>query len=235
MPTQTRDFFISFTGADRDWAAWIAWTTEEAGYSVWFQDWDFRGNFVLEMDRAHTRSRRTIAVLSPAYFESRFAAPEWAARFAEDGTSANDLLVPVRVVEFHPEGLMKPIIYVDFVGADAQAAKTRLIHRLSGLRRKPTEPPLYPGQTIHHKSRREPKFPTRPQQTTFSNLSPSNNNLSFHDDEDCTDMMKEMFNEAATRLQVLKDLLVHGLIEDDHRRQFEIQIIEKYVVTGQKK
>ena len=38
-----RDFFVSFNQADRTWATWIAWVLEEAGYSVWFQDWDFRG------------------------------------------------------------------------------------------------------------------------------------------------------------------------------------------------
>ena len=37
-----RDFFVSFNQADRAWATWIAWALEEAGYSVWFQDWDFR-------------------------------------------------------------------------------------------------------------------------------------------------------------------------------------------------
>lgn len=171
MPTQTRDFFISFTGADRDWAAWIAWTTEEAGYSVWFQDWDFRGNFVLEMDRAHTRSRRTIAVLSPAYFESRFAAPEWAARFAEDGTSANDLLVPVRVVEFRPTGLLAQIVYVDFVGIEEDAAKARLLQRLSGIRRKPTEPPVFPGQPVHREVSERPVFPGK---RATHNLPPRN-------------------------------------------------------------
>lgn len=170
-PTQTRDFFISFTGADRDWAAWIAWTIEEAGYSVWFQDWDFRGNFVLEMDRAHTRSRRTIAVLSPAYFESRFAAPEWAARFAEDGTSANDLLVPVRVVEFRPPGLLAQIVYVDFVGIEADAAKARLLQRLSGIRRKPTEPPVFPGQPVHREVSERPVFPGK---RATHNLPPRN-------------------------------------------------------------
>ena len=61
-PDGTRDFFVSFNQADRAWATWIAWVLEEAGYSVFFQDWDFKGNFVLEMDRAHTRSRRTIAL-----------------------------------------------------------------------------------------------------------------------------------------------------------------------------
>ena len=47
-----RDFFVSFNQADRTWATWIAWVLEEAGYSVWLQDWDFRGNFVEHMNRA---------------------------------------------------------------------------------------------------------------------------------------------------------------------------------------
>jgi hypothetical protein len=84
-----RDFFVSFTQADRAWATWVAWALEGAGYSVFFQDWDFQGNFVLEMDKAHARSRRTIAVLSPDYLTSRFAAPEWAAR-GGGLTGAND-------------------------------------------------------------------------------------------------------------------------------------------------
>src|SRR5512132_3293955 len=54
-----RDFFVSFSQADRTWATWIAWMLEEKGYSVFFQDWDFKRNFVLEMDRAHTHSPRT--------------------------------------------------------------------------------------------------------------------------------------------------------------------------------
>ena len=88
-----RDFFVSFTQADRAWATWIAWILEEAGYPVLFQDWDLKGNFVLEMDRAHRQTRRTIAVLSPDYLTSSFTAPEWAARFEEDATSAHDLLI----------------------------------------------------------------------------------------------------------------------------------------------
>lgn len=170
-PNETRDFFISFTGADRDWAAWIAWTIEEAGYSVWFQDWDFRGNFVLEMDRSHTRSRRTIAVLSPAYFESRFTAPEWAARFAEDGTSADDLLVPVRVADFRRPGLLAQIIYVDLVGIDAGAAREKLLQRISGLRRKPTEPPPFPGKPVHREVSERPVFPGK---RATHNLPPHN-------------------------------------------------------------
>jgi hypothetical protein len=140
----TRDFFVSFNQADRSWATWIAWGLEEAGYTVFFQDWDFKGNFVLEMDKAHQQSRRTIAVLSPDYLASRFTAPEWAARFAQDAMSQHDLLIPVRVRPCELEGLLAQIIYVDLVGGDETAAKKRLLDRVSGLRAKPDEPPSYP-------------------------------------------------------------------------------------------
>ena len=51
-----RDFFVSFNQADRPWATWIAWTLEDAGYKVLFQDWDFAGNFVLKVDLAYGRN-----------------------------------------------------------------------------------------------------------------------------------------------------------------------------------
>lgn len=155
-----RDFFVSFNKADRAWATWIAWVLEEAGYSVFFQDWDFRGNFVLEMDKAHSQSRRTIAVLSPDYLASRFTAPEWAARFAEDARSQHDRLVPVRVRPYTLEGLLAQIVYVDLVGCDEAAARKRLLDRMSGIRTKPDEPPLYPtGPAGHSAVPRRPDFP----------------------------------------------------------------------------
>jgi hypothetical protein len=138
-----RDFFVSFNQADRAWASWIAWALEEAGYSVWFQDWDFRGNFVLEMDRAHQQSRRTIAVLSPDYLTSRFAAPEWAARFAQDATSGHDLLIPVRVRPCELEGLLAQIVYVDLVGCGEVAARDKLLRRIESIRLKPTSHPCF--------------------------------------------------------------------------------------------
>jgi len=154
-----RDFFISFNQADRTWATWIAWLLEEAGYSVFFQDWDFQGNFVLEMDRAHQHSRRTIAVLSPDYLTSRFTAPEWAARFAEDATSAFDLLVPVRVRSCELGGLLAQIVYVDLIDCDEARVKQCLLERVHGLRRKPEEPPIFPGAPRHETLTERPIFP----------------------------------------------------------------------------
>jgi hypothetical protein len=154
-----RDFFVSFNQADRAWATWIAWVLEEAGYTVFFQDWDFKGNFVLEMDRAHTQSRRTVAVLSPDYLTSRFTAPEWAARFAQDATSQYDLLIPVRVRPCDLEGLLAQIVYVDLVGCGEAAARDKLLKRVEGIRLKPDEPPLFPGGAGHEVVPERPAFP----------------------------------------------------------------------------
>jgi hypothetical protein len=43
-------FFISYTGADKAWAEWMAWELEAAGQTTKLQAWDFRPgtNFVLE-------------------------------------------------------------------------------------------------------------------------------------------------------------------------------------------
>jgi hypothetical protein len=155
----TRFFFVSFNQADRSWVTWIAWVLEEAGYTVFFQDWDFKGNFVLEMDRAHTQSRRTVAILSPDYLTSRFTAPEWAARFAQDATSEHDRLIPVRVRVCELQGLLAQVVYVDLVGSDEATARDKLLKRVEGIRLKPGEPPLFPGGPGHETVPERPEFP----------------------------------------------------------------------------
>jgi hypothetical protein len=90
------DVFVSYTNADEAWAEWIAWVLEDAGLAAVFQKWDFRpgGNFVLEMQRAAAAAERTIAVLSPDYLQSAYAAPEWAAAFARDPRGLQRIMVP---------------------------------------------------------------------------------------------------------------------------------------------
>jgi hypothetical protein len=71
-----RDFFISYTGINRAWAEWIAVELERVGYSTVLQAWDFAPgtDFVHKMQEATRTSARTVAVLSPTYFDSRFGA-----------------------------------------------------------------------------------------------------------------------------------------------------------------
>jgi len=141
------DFFISYTSTNERWAEWIGWILEEEGLSVRLQAWDFAAgsNFVLEMQRAAEEAARTVAVLSPAYLKSTFAAPEWATAFAKDPEGFKRSLVPVRVEKCEPGGLLQTIVYIDLVGLDEDEARRRLLDRLSGGRSKPSKKPKFPG------------------------------------------------------------------------------------------
>ena len=99
-----KDFFISYNHADQQWAEWIAWELEAAGYTTVVQSWDFRpgSNFTLEMHSASQAAERTIAVLSPDYLEAPYTLAEWAAAFAEDPTAKQGKLLPIRVRECDP-------------------------------------------------------------------------------------------------------------------------------------
>jgi hypothetical protein len=159
-----RDFFISFNRADRDWATWVAWALEEAGYSVFFQDWDFRGNFVEHMGRAHARAQRTLAVLSDHYVGSDFTLAEWSARFAQDPAAREDRLVPVKVGPIADEGILGPLVYADLTGCDEEEARSRLLGRVrkavdASYRAKPQARPGFPGGP----SREVPEKPSFPQ------------------------------------------------------------------------
>lgn len=164
MPSTPRDVFVSYNRADRAWAEWIAWALEEAGYSVVIQAWDFRpgGNFVLYM-RDATAARHTLPVLSPSYLAAEYTQPEWAAAFARDPQGKDRALIPVRVTECRPEGLLAQVIYADLVGLDEDAARRTLLSAFQERGKPPTAPP-FPGGTrslgdVDFRVRPKPAFP----------------------------------------------------------------------------
>jgi len=141
------DFFISYNKADRERAEWIARQLREAKYSVTIQDSDFGpgSNFVLEMDRAAREAERTIAVLSPDYLNALFTHPEWAAAFAKDPTGKDRKLIPVRVRECQPEGLLAQIVYIDLVGHQDAVARRLLLAGVSQRTQAPPAATRVPG------------------------------------------------------------------------------------------
>ena len=156
------DFFISYAAADRAWAEWIAWTLKTAGYSIRIQAWHFDAgsNFALEMQTATAKSARTIAVLSPHFLESEYTSSEWAAAFAADPRGEKRKLVPVRIIECEPEGVLSQIVYIDLIGLDELGARDRLINEVKG-RAEPAEAPRYPGTPteIRGTDTAKPPFP----------------------------------------------------------------------------
>ena len=160
MDQEKKDFFISYTGADRQWAEWIAWRLEEEGYSTILQAWDFHSssNFVQKMQNALVNSDRAIAVLSPRYLQSAYCMAEWSAVFADDPTGEKGILIPVRIEACDLKGLHKAIVYIDLVRKKKQDAQSYLLQEIQHLiqksRRKPKEEPTFPGEY-----KPEPRFP----------------------------------------------------------------------------
>src|SRR6266511_1783877 len=141
------DFFISYASVDRLWAEWIAWQLKANGYSVLLQAWDFGpgSDFVHEMQRAVSAASRILAVLSPAYLRSSFGEAEWGAAFVRDPRGERRLLVPVRVQECQPSGLLASRVRIDLVGADEPTARARLLDQLHEKGARPSEAPRFPG------------------------------------------------------------------------------------------
>jgi hypothetical protein len=141
------DFFISYTSADRAWAEWIAWQLQEADYLPILQAWYFRPghNFIDLMHKGIEKAKRIILVLSDAYLVSGFATAEWQAVFAKDPIGQHGLLLPVRVEDVEPSGLLRGRIYIDLVGARDEA--TAVATLLEGIRPPgpPPTPPKFPG------------------------------------------------------------------------------------------
>jgi tetratricopeptide (TPR) repeat protein len=135
-----RDFFVSFTQDDRPWAAWIVGVLRVEGYSLWFQDDDFKGNFVAYMEQAHAHSERTLVVLSDNYLRSDFTLAEWSPRLARDAAGREDRLVAVRVGPVSQPSLLDPYIRADLFEADELTARQRLLERVRLAAGKPKGP-----------------------------------------------------------------------------------------------
>ena len=158
------DFFVSYNKADEPWAVWIAWIVEKMGFRASVQAWDFLPgtNWVQKMDADLQSCTRMIAVLSPDYQKSVYGAAEWQTMWAQDAQGTNRRLLPVRVRDFKPSGLLASVVYIDLFGTDETAARSLLERMLDGAltgRAKPDAAPPFPGGQL---SRQRPRFPGAP-------------------------------------------------------------------------
>lgn len=155
-----RDFFISYTGTDQQWAEWIAMQLEQAGYTLFIQAWDFQSgsNFLIKMDQAAKCAERTLIVLSPSYLESDYCYVEWAAALRTDPLGKNRRLLPVRIQPCKVEGLLGSLAYIDLVSLNEEQAQARL---LAGIRQERAKPStvVFPGSNKLQEIRESSTFP----------------------------------------------------------------------------
>ena len=159
-----RDFFISYTQADRAWAEWLAWELEAAGHTTMLQAWDIPPGsaFTHVMDQATQRTRYTVLVLSSTYLRSAMAEAEWRPGFVDDPSGERRRLLPVRVEPCEPKGLLADRVYIDLVGLDEATARARLREEIAAALRghaRPTVQPRFPRTPAAPEVAR-PRFPT---------------------------------------------------------------------------
>lgn len=176
------NFFISYATLDEPWAEWIAWELEEASYSTKLQAWDFQpgSNFVVEMHKNINECERIILVLSDNFLQSKYAQAEWAAFFVGDPAGEARSILPIRVSEVMPTGLLMSIVYADLFGLSEEQARERLLKFASSnsggkqQRLKPSKHPLFPAKQVP----RKPEFPQR--ETHTSGLEKVGNKRNFN-------------------------------------------------------
>lgn len=154
-------FFISYNKADRAWAKWVAWVLEDEGHNVVIDVWDFRpgSNFALEMQRAATEAEKTLVVLSEDYLKATYTQSEWAAAFVRDPLGLERRMIPVRVGECEPEGLLESIVYVDLMGLSGEDARQAILNTLPERGKPTTAPPFPSARDGREKPAMAPPFP----------------------------------------------------------------------------
>ena len=132
-PNGPVQLFVSYSSADERWATWIAWELEAAGYGTMLQAWDFvpGTNFIDFLDRGVSEAAAVVAVLSRHYLNSMYGRLEWQAALQADPGDPAGRLIPVRVEECQPEGLLATVTYIDLVGVtDPRQARDLLLSRI---------------------------------------------------------------------------------------------------------
>jgi tetratricopeptide (TPR) repeat protein len=139
-PETKRDFFISRTGADKDWALWISQELEAAGYTTFLQDRDILpGQSFVERMKYGAEWDCTILVMSPEYWEATFTQPEWQAAFRRGR------FLPIRVKRCEIPSLLAHYVYVDLVDKKRDEARQLLLEGVKHQRL--NRQAEYPGES----------------------------------------------------------------------------------------
>lgn len=128
-----KDFFVSYTGTDLDFATWVAELLEANDYSVTIQAWDFKpgDNFVSKINEALLECKRLIVILSENYLKSKWCEAEWTSKLKEQMELRERRIIPIRIEPVDLKGLLAPIVYIDIVDKSENEAKQEI---LSGIK-----------------------------------------------------------------------------------------------------
>lgn len=157
-----RDFFISYAGPDRPWAAWITSLLRSNGYTVEFDAWDWAPgtDAVQQMNRALEQADRMLALWSTRYFDPTSWAGEESSAAMVNNHFAKGRLVPIRVEACTPPAIYKPLVVIELADRDERSASAELLARLSGDVGQ-LDPQPFPGRAPRVAASATALFPTK--------------------------------------------------------------------------
>ncbi|MES5817430.1 FxSxx-COOH system tetratricopeptide repeat protein [Streptomyces sp. RG80] len=126
--------FISYAGADRAWAEWVAWQLTDAGCSTFFdvQDVAVGEDVLARIERELDAADVMVVLLSASWATSHFAAAELRSGIPLVPVRLDDTPLPPEVGDFQA---------VDLVGANEAEARDRLVQAVLGIRSAPGDSP----------------------------------------------------------------------------------------------
>lgn len=163
MSDSSVTIFVSHAGPDSQWAEWVAWHLQEAGYEVELGLWHWRtgDDFVKRMTDALERCSAVVALFSPAYFApGRYTEEEWTALVARRGR-----FIPVVVEPLEDDqlpALLTSRMSKDLHGLDEADALAALLEAVGGPA-VPDRKPDFPGRRTSKPRSRKSKAPVGPQ------------------------------------------------------------------------
>ncbi|SNX56408.1 tetratricopeptide repeat protein [Streptomyces sp. TLI_55] len=142
--------FISYAGADRAWAEWVAWQLQEAGFGVELDVWHWRvgDNLVWRTSEALERADTVVALFSRAYFEQG----HWTEMEAVSAIAGEGRLIPLVVEPLEPRDI--PALLAAHVRSDLHSMEEP--EALSALLRAVSDP-TPPAE--------RPRFPATPERS----------------------------------------------------------------------
>ncbi|MFC8347353.1 FxSxx-COOH system tetratricopeptide repeat protein [Streptomyces sp. NPDC057280] len=218
--------FISYAGSDRDWAEWVAWHLQEAGFEVELDVWHWAVGDSLAMRTAEAlaRAHKVVALFSRAYFEPG----RWTEMEALSAAAHRGCLIPLVVEPLaHDEipALLAARIRSDLHGLEEPEALSVLLRAVSDPTT-PTERPRFPAAPERSLSM-APRLPSAVQVPRAWNV--RRRNPDFVGREDVLRHVREaLLEDSRPAIQVL-----HGLggvgksqiaVEYAHRfaRQYDV-------------
>ncbi|WP_261553558.1 toll/interleukin-1 receptor domain-containing protein [Frankia tisae] len=144
------DFFISYDLADSEWADWVAWTLEAAGYRILLEHWDLvaGANRHVFLQEGIADSARTLAIVSQRYLRSVYGGTQWRAAWAADLLGADRKLIPIRIDDCDPPEPLRSVVAINLVGLSGTDPGPWLLKNISvavtGQRNLPPRTPVFP-------------------------------------------------------------------------------------------